>query len=128
MRTSRVRRSRAPRITYADLNTEQRMEMLEHAILAERRAQPRHLVAEYQFAAPRLWRFDFAFIADLVALEVEGGVWTKGRHTRGSGFLKDIEKYNTATVMGWRVIRCTPGTFTAPATIRALTSLLRQER
>ena len=43
-----------------------------------------------------------------IALEVEGGVWTGGRHTSPKGFLGDIEKYNTATLMGWRVFRTTP--------------------
>jgi hypothetical protein len=44
----------------------------------------------------------------MVALEVEGGVWTGGRHTRGAGFLKDVEKYNRAAVLGWRLLRVTP--------------------
>ena len=65
---------------------------------------------EYRFAAPRRWRFDFAFLAGKVALEVDGGVWTNGRHTRGLGYLRDIEKLNRAAVLGWRVIRCTPQT------------------
>jgi hypothetical protein len=43
-----------------------------------------------------------------VALEIEGGVWTRGRHVRPKGFIADIEKYNAAAEMGWRVIRATP--------------------
>lgn len=43
-----------------------------------------------------------------IALEVEGGVWTQGRHTRPQGFLGDVDKYNTATLMGWRLFRTTP--------------------
>lgn len=65
-------------------------------------------VKELRFSPPRRWRFDYAWEAGKVALEVEGGVWTGGRHTRGKGFLADMEKYNTATVMGWRVLRVTP--------------------
>lgn len=64
--------------------------------------------AELQFCPSRKWRFDFADRADMIAVEVEGGVWTNGRHTRPVGFLGDIEKYNTATAMGWRVLRTTP--------------------
>lgn len=65
---------------------------------------------EYQFAADagRKWAFDVAFVEQRVALEVEGGVWSEGRHTRGSGFLADMEKYNAAAVRGWRLLRCVP--------------------
>ena len=64
-------------------------------------------VLEHRFAPPRRWRFDFAWPAQPVALEVEGGVWSGGRHTRGSGFSADAEKYNAAVLMGWRVLRVT---------------------
>lgn len=64
---------------------------------------------EYQFVSNRRWRFDFAWPQQRVAVEVEGGVWTGGRHTRGSGFEKDCEKYGEATLLGWRVFRLTGG-------------------
>lgn len=63
---------------------------------------------EYRFHPVRLWRFDYAIPEHKVALEVEGGVWTGGRHTSSTGFLKDMEKYNEATRLGWRVVRTTP--------------------
>jgi len=63
---------------------------------------------ECRFAPPRRWRADWAWPALRLALEIEGAVWTGGRHTRGSGFIKDIEKYNTLALMGWRLIRATP--------------------
>lgn len=65
-------------------------------------------VKEFKFHPKRRWRFDYAIPEHRIALEVEGGVWTGGRHTRPQGFLGDIEKYNTATLMGWRVFRTTP--------------------
>lgn len=64
-------------------------------------------VTEFRFHEHRRWRFDYAHPVLRIALEVEGGVWSGGRHTRGKGFLGDIEKYNTATAAGWAVFRCT---------------------
>lgn len=65
-------------------------------------------VKEFKFHPVRKWRFDYAVPEHKIALEVEGGVWTGGRHTSTKCFLGDIEKYNTATLMGWRVFRTTP--------------------
>ena len=62
---------------------------------------------ELRFHPTRRWRFDLA-IPDLkIAIEVEGGVWTQGRHTRGSGYIGDLEKYNEAAILGWLVLRFT---------------------
>ena len=60
-------------------------------------------VAEYQFAPPRRWRFDFAFPAQRLAVEFDGGQWViaGGRHNRDS----DREKLNAAAAMGWGVLR-----------------------
>lgn len=63
---------------------------------------------EYRFAPPRRWRFDLAFVDQKVAIEQEGGVWIQGRHSRGAGMVKDMEKYNAAGLLGWRVFRFTP--------------------
>ena len=62
---------------------------------------------EVTFHAERRWRFDFAWPAAMVALEVEGATWAGGRHTRGKGFAADCEKYNEAAVLGWTVLRVT---------------------
>lgn len=81
-------------------------------------------VAEYRFHKTRKWRFDYAWPAYKVALEIEGGVYTRGRHTRPSGFLGDMEKYNAAAVAGWTVIRCTPDGFTTATTLAMLQEVL----
>ena len=60
---------------------------------------------EFRFHQSRRWRFDFAWPVKRVAVEVEGGIWTRGRHTRGGGYIGDLEKYNEAAVMGWVVLR-----------------------
>lgn len=61
---------------------------------------------EYRFCERR-WRFDFCWPDLMIAAEVEGGTWTRGRHTRGKGFENDCEKYNAAALDGWRVFRFT---------------------
>jgi hypothetical protein len=80
---------------------------------------------ELIFARPRRWRFDYAWPQWKIALEVEGAVWVQGRHTRGSGFVKDMEKYNAAVLLGWRVVRCVPKDVTATKTLEMLRQLLR---
>ena len=56
----------------------------------------------------RRWRFDLAWPDDLVACEVDGGVWQGGRHVTGEGFTADCVKGCEAAAMGWRVLRVTP--------------------
>lgn len=65
-------------------------------------------VAEFRFHPTRRWRFDYAWPAHRVALEVEGGIWVGGRHINPRGFFNDLEKYNAAAVLGWRILRVTP--------------------
>jgi very-short-patch-repair endonuclease len=63
---------------------------------------------EYRFLLGRKFRFDFAIPDAKLAIEIEGGIWTGGRHTRGAGYEKDLEKYNLAAMLGWKVLRFTP--------------------
>ncbi len=90
---------------------------------------------QHHFAKPRMWRFDFAWPAHRVAVEMEGGIisiavtcnscrkpvmrynkrsrkWQRvwavmGGHTSTDGFIADCEKYNAAAELGWRVLRYT---------------------
>lgn len=79
------------------------MDTLVRAALA-----PAAVTLEHRFFAGRLWRLDYASVAELIAIEIEGGVHTLGRHTRGAGYERDLEKYNTAAAHGWCVLRITP--------------------
>ena len=74
---------------------------------------------EYRFHEVRQWKFDFAFPAKKVAVEIEGGVHRiKGR------FQRDIEKYNTATLMGWKVLRYTPAMIKTGKPLAAIEDLI----
>lgn len=73
-------------------------------------------VAEFRFAPPRKWRFDWLFITHRLALEIEGGVWAskngkKSRHFHGAGAIADMEKYAEAAILNYRVIRVTTKDF-----------------
>ncbi|MCO8044964.1 endonuclease domain-containing protein [Acinetobacter bohemicus] len=60
---------------------------------------------EFEFHPKRKWRADFHLVGKKILVEVEGGIWSGGRHTRGKGYIGDMEKYNAATMMGFQVIR-----------------------
>ncbi len=63
---------------------------------------------EYRFHDKRRWRFDAAIPELMLAFECEGGTWTGGRHVHPIGYEKDLEKYNTALMLGWAVYRFVP--------------------
>ena len=72
---------------------------------------------EYRFAPPRRWRADFAILSEHflggphvpgILVEIDGGGYVAGRHSRGTGIEKDAEKQSAAAILGYRVIRCTP--------------------
>ena len=63
---------------------------------------------EHSFFLGRKWRLDFAIVDLKIGIEIEGGVWSGGRHTRGNGFVEDMEKYNAAVTLGWVILRFTP--------------------
>ena len=117
--------------------------------LWEAQGLPRAL-AEHRFHPERKWRFDFAFpnyhsiITDRegnevttvtlsspghggVAVEVQGGIWTKGRHTRGAALVKEWEKLNTAAAMGWRVLFVAPGKETSTDFVTLLEQALNSK-
>lgn len=66
-------------------------------------------VREYRFLTTRRFRFDFAWPNHLFAVEVDGNVYGHSRHTSGTGFSKDCEKFALAAIEGYRVIRITSG-------------------
>ena len=63
---------------------------------------------EYRFHSARKWRADYAWPLQRVLVEIDGGAWSGGRHTRGAGFIADMEKLNAAALLGYAVLRYTP--------------------
>jgi hypothetical protein len=62
---------------------------------------------QYRFHDTRKWAFDFAWPFHGVAVEIEGGIHTNGRHVRARGFSDDCVKYNEAALLEWIVLRLT---------------------
>lgn len=67
-----------------------------------------HFVREHKFHPERKWRIDIAFLAEKLAIEVEGVTYKGGRHQRPAGFENDCVKYNEMVLMGWKLLRFTP--------------------
>ena len=80
--------------------------------------------SEYRFHPTRRWRFDFAWPDQKLAVEVEGGVFSNGRHSRGKGFTEDCVKYNQAVLLGWRVLRFTTAQITQNEAVEIIKSAL----
>lgn len=102
------------------------MSQLEALLLTHIRAVKLAMpVPEYRFHETRRWRFDFAYPDRQLAIEVEGGTWTNGRHNRAKGFEADCEKYNAAVLKGWSVLRFTGDMIRSGKAIETLERALR---
>jgi len=75
------------------------------------------LIAEHKFHPTRKWRFDWAMKQGRCAVEIDGGVFIRGRHSRGAGMMKDAEKGRAACDLGWRVWHFTSACVT-PAAVK----------
>lgn len=64
-----------------------------------------HPVREFEFHPIRKWKADLAWPRLSVLVECEGGIFQKGRHTRGLGYREDCHKYNEAARLGFSVFR-----------------------
>jgi len=81
---------------------------------------------EYKFHPKRKWRADFLITGTKLLVEVEGGIWMAGggRHTRGKGYLGDMEKYNEAAIMGFTVLRFSTEQVKAGVAIKQIEQLM----
>jgi hypothetical protein len=101
-----------------------------------------YAVPEYRFCDERKWRFDFILAPDRsyggllpttkahaadywkLALEVQGGLFTNGRHSRGAALLKEHEKLNAAACAGWRILYTIPDNLCMPETVETIKKAL----
>lgn len=107
-RSRQLRREPSPAETWAREAAASKRRALEDRLALQIRAHglptPER---EYRFDDVRRWRFDFAWPDFRVAVEVDGAIWSAGRHNRGAGYEADAEKLNAAAALGWRVFRYT---------------------
>lgn len=82
---------------------------------------------EHRFHAKRQWRFDIAYPDLKIAVEVHGGVWSQGRHTRGQGFTDDCEKYSHAAIDGWLIVHATTAQVTAGLALQWIEAALQNK-
>ncbi|HGH3632662.1 TPA: DUF559 domain-containing protein [Acinetobacter baumannii] len=82
---------------------------------------------EYKFHPTRKWRADFLITGTKILIEVEGGIWSGGRHTRGKGYIGDMEKYNSAAMMGFTVLRFSTEQVKAGVAIKQIEQLVGEK-
>lgn len=85
-------------------------------------------VFEWKFHPTRKWRFDIAWNPlgeSPLALEVQGGIFIAGRHSRGAALLKEWEKLNAAACMGWRILYCQPQDLCLTSTVEMIEKALK---
>jgi len=87
------------------MQTERLVELVQEHCRVEYLPWP---IPELRFHPTRKWKFDYAWLVPQIAMEIQGGIWTGGRHSRGKGQKDDMEKLSVAATMGWTVLQVTP--------------------
>ena len=112
-----AKNSRVVASTASDVDMFQRLIMAENPGVV--------VVKEHAFHWTRQWRFDYAIPELKVAVEIDGAVWSYGRHNRPEGYINDLEKLNTAASMGWLVLRFTTEDRLKNATLSLIKETIR---
>lgn len=80
---------------------------------------------EAKFHPTRKWRVDF-MLENKIAIEIEGAIWAKGRHTRPKGYIADMEKYNALAQQGYTLLRFTTDQVVKGVAIHTIVNYLRE--
>ena len=129
------RRRQAPRCPQCGRTLRARACGQTHALLAAARRRPKYTEAqlllceqlkpvaaarglriepEYAAIPGRSFRVDVALLEAVpmawvgYAIEIDGGIWIGGRHSGGTGQVKDMEKLNLLVEPGWKPLKFTP--------------------
>lgn len=62
-------------------------------------------VCEYKAIKGRQYPWDFAWPESRLLVEIQGGIYQRGAHSRGAGIERDMEKLNLATLAGYRCLQ-----------------------
>lgn len=73
---------------------------------------------------PRRWRWDF--VLGRLLVEIQGGTWVGGKHSRGAGFANDCEKHNAAVVAGFTVLSVVPAHVTGGQALAWIEAMVRR--
>ncbi len=84
-------------------------------------------VREYQAIPGRRFRFDFAWRKERLLVEINGGTYSKGAHSTGTGINRDYEKSNLAVLNGWRVLSFDTKQVKSGAALEVVEQFLRGE-
>jgi len=88
---------------------------------------------QFRFHPERQWRFDFCFPTHMLAVEVQGlsapryskkGKLQLGGHQSIDGIKKDLEKYDEAMRLGWKVYCCEQGMVESGRALKTIEVLL----
>lgn len=97
----------------------------EYRLFAEAVGMGKGLRQRLDAAGMRDFRFDFCFKEEKLLIEVDGGIYSGGRHTRGAGFEDDCTKINQAVLMGYRVLRFGPTAIKSGVALQCIEAALK---
>ena len=85
-------------------------------------------VLEYKFHPKRRWKIDAAWPGFRLAVEIEGGLYGRGRHVSIKGYKGDLDKYNALALMGWRLLRFLPEQVKSGLAVRTIEEYFIERR
>jgi hypothetical protein len=83
---------------------------------------------QFQVHESRKWQWDFAWPWLRICVDLDGGIYTGGAHSRGARIEKDHEKRNAAAADGWTVLLFGPKAVTSASFVEVLRLAMTMRR